>query len=31
MPQQTWTDALLTYLIWYHLGYVSIIGYLLFI
>jgi len=21
MPQQTWTDALLTYLIWYHLGY----------
>lgn len=25
MPQQTWTDPLMTYLIWYHLGYVSII------
>ena len=23
MPQQTWTDALLTYLIWHHLGYES--------
>ncbi|CAF4167349.1 unnamed protein product, partial [Rotaria sp. Silwood2] len=23
MPQQAWTDALLTYLIWYHLGYES--------